>query len=660
MDGIFFGEGEGAIGALAAILAERPRPKAARLEAALSIPGFWAAGTRGPEAHAGVATRRLAVSPPPLVDPPLLNSEESSTARLQISAGCPGLCSFCFEGWDRRPYRELPFSEVIAAARKLKRATGADCLEVYSFNFNTHADIASLIFELGRIFRRVNLMSQRLDILAQEKGLLAAELAADKRSFTLGIEGISARMRAFYRKGLSGEDLARLEEVLLVPGVKELKLFYIVSGLETEADLEEFSAFMEGLAARREVSAKGLRILASAGYLVRLPRTPLQYAPLALDEGRLSGIAGAMEGACGAAGIEFRLAVHFDEYCADQLLSLGDGRLLPWLERTHGEGHIYDGSLSRGAWASLGAHAAASGVLSPGFIAEKGESWRPPLPFLEADGAVLRRDYLSAAAFVDREPCLGGGCSGCGACPDGYSIASITGHRIAPPDPGLIDRITRLTAAKAAFKPFLVRAEIPEGLSGSTWAYKGAWLCRGIMEASRAAAARRNGADNSDLFLFEAREALFSPGESLGLPEGFTGKTAFALYGPSREKLAEFAAAAGLEPLPALPRITRARLEIGVDLPPADAIAAFREWLSRGRVACTERKAGGSRLFEIAAKDARKALVFSAGFSAGENADGCKADLVLGPKARLSDWLELMGAKGQAAAVRVLDFEEPA
>jgi len=71
------------------------------------------------------------------------------------------------------------------------------------------------MFELCRVFRRVNFMSQRLDILAGSPALVSAELAADKRSFTLGIEGISERMRRYYRKGIDeveiDEAISRLD-----------------------------------------------------------------------------------------------------------------------------------------------------------------------------------------------------------------------------------------------------------------------------------------------------------------------------------------------------------------------------------------------------------------------------------------------------------------
>ncbi|MDP3177987.1 MAG: hypothetical protein Q8M76_08790, partial [Spirochaetaceae bacterium] len=136
VDGIFFGEGEGAIGDLARSLTRKGAARLSRIEAASLVPGFWAVGS------ARAARRRIAQPmPPPLVRYPKLNSPEALTARLQITAGCPGFCSFCLEGWDRRPYREAPLASVLAAARELRAASGAETLEVYSFNFNTHSEL---------------------------------------------------------------------------------------------------------------------------------------------------------------------------------------------------------------------------------------------------------------------------------------------------------------------------------------------------------------------------------------------------------------------------------------------------------------------------------------------------------------------------------------
>ena len=634
VDGLFVGEGEGAIGPLARVLSDRKRPRAERLLTAAAIEGFW------PALHPELKTRRriLAVSPPPLLSFPPLDTPEAKTARLQITAGCPGHCSFCFEGWDRRPYRELPLEAVLAAARELRARGGIETLEVYSFNFNTHADIFGLLYELGRIFKNVNLMSQRLDILADTPGLVAAELASGKRSFTLGVEGISRGMRAYYRKGLSDAQLEALLAHLVAPGVRELKLFYILAGFEGEEDIAEFAAFAETIARRRAERAPGLRILASAGYLVRLPGTPLAHAPLVLEEGPFASIADRLSTICGEAGIEWRIAVHFDEYCADQLISLAGGRLLPWYETLASAPPelVYDGSLPRALWPSLEAFSLSRGLLDEGFLGEKGGGLAPRLPFLEAgtEGRVLYREYLAAKARIDRKSCLGGTCADCGACPDPGSRAFLATHRIRGAERGLEGRLERLNEAKRNFAQVLVRVERPRSIAGASIVAQEAWLLADL--ASVSAGAWRS--------VFSARLLSPLPGEDFGAAEGSTGWSLFALGGPSAGGIATLARSRGVEVLEdyAIPERLAATIDLGAGATHSsgtmgggaeDRMGDLRDilaaWLADSRIAATARRSGSAWIFDIAARDLPRRAVFSARVEEG------RMRLTIGPKARL-------------------------
>ncbi len=296
----------------------------ARLAKAAEVQGFWPCLLAE-----GAQKARAPGRPHTVLNPLVLNGPSASSARLSITSGCPGYCSFCLEGWDRRPYAEADIDRLLAEARKLRRATGAVDLEIYSFNFNTHSRIFDLIFELNRVFRRVSFMSQRLDILAETRGLIEVELAGGKRSFTLGIEGISESMRAYYRKGLTAEHIEICLEKTIRPGIKELKLFFIIAGTETTADIAEFAALMESIKRRKDANSPSTRILVSAGFLVRLPFTPLQYAPLEFDRDKLARLGLLLGEACDRSGIEFRLASDVEESFIDQALSLAGGRGLP-------------------------------------------------------------------------------------------------------------------------------------------------------------------------------------------------------------------------------------------------------------------------------------------------------------------------------------------
>ncbi len=68
---------------------------------------------------------------------------------------------------------------------------------------------------------------------------------------------------------------------------REIKLFYMLTGREQDADLEEFAAFVKWAeASPPEISFARPRIVFSFGYLVRMPFTPLRYDPLPWRSGR--------------------------------------------------------------------------------------------------------------------------------------------------------------------------------------------------------------------------------------------------------------------------------------------------------------------------------------------------------------------------------------
>jgi hypothetical protein len=628
VDGIFFGEGEGAIGELAAALARPGASRAARLEAASPVEGLWLA-------LSGKAASRRIVKPfpPQLIRYPVLNSGNAATARLQISAGCPGFCSFCLEGWESRPYRELPVEEILRAARALKAASGASGIEVYSYNFNTHGKIFELLLELNRVFRRVNFMSQRLDILAESPALAGAELAADKRSFTLGIEGVSDRMRRYYRKGIDSGQIDAAIARLALPAVRELKLSYILSGFENEADIAEFAEFAHRCAEARRRSAPGQRIIVSAGYLTRLPFTPLQHAPLCLDRGRMEAIAQRVEGACAAAEIEFRLAADFEEYYADQLLALGGRDLAPWLERTPEAGVSCDGGLSRGAASALEAFAASAGFVDAAFLAEKGADWRSPLAFIDDNRAALWKQYSLASSFARNA-------SGAEA--------------LKAPDAEWLGRLERVMRAKRGFASTLVRLSLPASLAQATAEYRASWIMRAVSAASR---------EGGGASVFDAEEALFSKGGRLeGLADRFWGLAYFRLRGPEASRMEAAAAAAGLELARELPAC--AAIEAEVSFPAArarEAEAALKAQLAESRVSFVESRRGGSRLLVPSVRDSKKRILIGAELLAPDSGGNGSfvARLSLGPKASLAAWLARLDyAAARSASVRILGYGE--
>ena len=701
VDGIFFGEGEGAIGKLARVLSGADQSSAsgsprnaarrdsalgdsvlpnaaagrrnaalrrARLEKASVVDGFWpcllSEGTK----------RALAPSRPNTVVRPLvLNGPSASSARLSITAGCPGYCSFCLEGWDRRPYCEADAERLIEEARELRRASGAEDLEIYSFNFNTHSRIFDLIFELNRIFRRVSFMSQRLDILAETKGLLEAELAGGKHSYTLGIEGISETMRAYFRKGLTAEHIETCLKKTIRPGIKELKLFYIISGAETTADIAEFSAFIEGIKRMKDAQSPSTRILVSAGFLVRLPFTPLQYAPLEFDRDKLVRLAHLLHEACDQYGIEFRLASDAEECFVDQALSLGGNAAFHWLEKVPSMGIVYDVSLGDGAWKSLKPFILGISADSA-FTEEKSPDYRPPLAFLEdEDGFELLHDhYLEAKQLQDRPSCLGKDCSACGVCEDAEAVSAMTGHSlVTPPLIRHREKIEALLLAKSKFPPVFASYDLPADLARANPAYRMSWLLRTLSEKI----------EGAEKLVFEAKELLFSGnapfGALLGEADGRFGRSVVAFYGPDPKRtallLSRFAQAEAsdasdaqnrdsvyrinLAPLEKAPAPTQVEVEIALPASNFDALKGrFEEFAAGQKLSYTiMREKNG---WGYAVSESSKGRRVLDGARLQEKKDIALLTLSVEEKAKLSPLLDALSEDcGVKPAVRIIAWK---
>ena len=160
VDALYFGEGEGNTTRLVSALLKTPRNQWRQVLSSLEgeIDGLMVVGN----SHTSV---RKAILPDTSHDwlstarQYLFDSPEATTARLQISYGCPYFCTFCFEGWERKPYREVPYEELERAARQLKRATGSDTLEITSFNFNTHHDVVRLMGGLTFFYKTMEFLN---------------------------------------------------------------------------------------------------------------------------------------------------------------------------------------------------------------------------------------------------------------------------------------------------------------------------------------------------------------------------------------------------------------------------------------------------------------------------------------------------------------------
>jgi radical SAM superfamily enzyme YgiQ (UPF0313 family) len=544
VDGVFFGEGEGLVRRLVQRVSElKGRRIGDRLEtlrqAAQDIPGFWAAGSTQ-------QTVKATCKPDTQFLPmayPTLNTAEAHTVHLQITHGCPAFCSFCFEGYDRKPYRELPLADILVAARRIKLAQGVEEMSLYSFNFNTHSDILPMMLALNQLFDRVSLKSQRLDILQHVPSLLEAEVAADKRAFTLGIEGISARQRAFLHKSLPTDDITALLDRLLRQPIRRIKLFYVLTGHETEEDIAEFQGFVRWLKEVRRAHRQ-LRVLFSFGLLIRQPSTPLRHDRLFLNKTEWKPLIGQVKSACETNGFEFRLAFDWPAYCTSQVLALGGHWLIEPVVSLAKRGHCFDTTLPPEYWDGLQGWMEKAGHWGDAFLGEKGPDYPFPLAFVESNVSTefLYRQYQEALlqlsspakgeSVSDSGYCLGdsapsapleagrpGHCLSCGACADETQRRAITHHRVHQPEGDYLTQLREVMARKRQHRPLYVRLCTEPWLAGVEPAFLNALVFRQLL------ARHPELTDN----LLSARESLFTVKPNDRQFPGVSGETVFAL-----------------------------------------------------------------------------------------------------------------------------------
>ena len=532
-DAFFFGEAEASLPSFirrwpAGVGSKRER----LLQAADGLDGFWITGAL-PAAPIRQAVART--PPPPAAILPLLDTESAGTVRLTVARGCAAFCSFCFEGYERKPYRELAVADLLDQARSLKRACGARTVELDAFNLNHFTGLGELVETCARLFDQVAFKSQRADGVAACPAIIDLERAAGKGTFTLGIEGISTRLRAFLAKSLTDAEITAAIKALLERRVREIKLFFILTAHETAEDLEAFGDFCTRLGSWLGRPAGGTRVVLSFGRLVRLPNTPLMQDRLFLEDEAWRFAMDGVAAACRRARLEFRFAFAYPDYLGTQLLAACGHEAAAAVVAL-----ACDGLSHHGPWRSEEAAQVRAAIRLSGVA--------PAFPFVirPVSDAFLAERWQAAQQALDGGYCLGTACLGCGACADAAERGSITGRVRTPPvRDATIAAVTRLEAEKRRLAPAFLRASLPDDYAGHSTEWVSASLLRDLL--MRAPSLMEN--------LLAVDEAVFAFGDNPDRLPVPAGETVVMLKGWDAAALVQSlvsAAGAGLQlaPLP--------------------------------------------------------------------------------------------------------------
>jgi radical SAM superfamily enzyme YgiQ (UPF0313 family) len=615
VEGIFIGEADNEITTLLKAFEEAYAKKENRMgEARASIMaalsaasgGFFSALMPRVATQARIYPENFEEASLLVADYPLLNTDEADTVRLTISRGCPSFCVFCMESWHRKPYREIPLGTLLESARRAKAATGASSIEICSFNFNAYSSLVPLVLELNKLFAKVSMMSQRADILASVPGLLDFELAAGTTAFTLGVEGISQRMRDYFRKELDTAPLKSIIKRLLATKARKIKLFYIISGFERGADIEEFKGFLRFIAEILEQGGNRPRIIVSAGYLVRMPGTPLAAETAALGREGLEKIASLMESACEEAGIEFRLASFYDEYRLTQILVGHRHDSYGLLRALADQGIEYVTAIPKGSLKAVERFFALDSAT---------DDESPPDP-LRAPGYYrpsVEEAFIGGFPDVGADSCLGARCLACGACrKEGSEKQAILSHTLPVAEGRSTDRLRELIQFKNRIEALYVLMSVPFELDGATPAFLASWALKKIITI----------APEQFENCLSARRLEFSTEAGQFAYPNFFGKAIFSLKAWDRAFLEK--GLMGRDDIEIIssdmvargkPRIDFLRLRVFV---PAGFISrlsdSFQAYLASVVVPCTVRKSAGNISLDIHKQGKEKHILAEANF----------------------------------------------
>ncbi|MBU4373380.1 MAG: radical SAM protein [Euryarchaeota archaeon] len=419
VDALFFGEGEGDVSSIASIVNNNKKLPKTEILGILEkeVHGFFDIRAPIPDS-VGVSPPKQPHASHILTDYPILNTDIESTAKLEITQGCPCFCSFCFEGHTRKPFREYAPQDILGKAIELKLKHAPVEFDFLSFNFNMHSGISRIIADLNELTKFVNFKSQRADIIAMRPELLDIEILSGKRTYTIGVEGISDRMRRYLHKSLNEKELLLALEHIYAKKPRQLKLFFIITGLENESDRKEFKEFIMKLKRQKIGLSPGCRTIMSFGLLVNLPFTPMQFAPTIKDPDSIKLIKGDLKRDCETNGFEFRMAQDMDEVMISQHVALGGFECFNVVLNFAKKGGYFDGEHIIGDKNAL--------ILSlrlasgEGLYGSKDENYVFPFENLKGTPAksFLYRMFNEARNFKDSGYCLEGKgiCIGCGGC----------------------------------------------------------------------------------------------------------------------------------------------------------------------------------------------------------------------------------------------------
>jgi len=178
-------------------------------------------------------------------------------AQIEISRGCPNLCSFCQARSTYFPYRERKIERINEIIREVYKNSGYGEMTFLSLSVSDYSKIKKLIDVNFNFFKEnsigLSLPSLRIDDIFSS--LYEKILSLKKIPLTVALEAVNDPLRQKLNKKIDPAKLFEVARKIRTQGIKHLKIYFMF-GLpgEKKEDLIAIGRFLDALSRDSKLS----------------------------------------------------------------------------------------------------------------------------------------------------------------------------------------------------------------------------------------------------------------------------------------------------------------------------------------------------------------------------------------------------------------------